>query len=98
MAKERHRWVIYYDETLLMKMNRLREETAIKDNEDVSQIVVSQVVRALIEEKYVEYVDKKNNRSRITTLEEAVKILTQKIDMLITLLMKGGNNVHRTND
>lgn len=93
MAKERHRWVIYYDETLLMKMNRLREETAIKDNEDVSQIVVSQVVRALIEEKYVEYVDKKNNRSRITTLEEAVKMLTQKIDMLITLLMKGDNHV-----
>jgi len=88
MADNRRRWVIYYDETLLMKMNRLREETAIKDNVDVSEIIVSQVVRALIEEKYIEYVDKKNNRSRITTLEEAVKILTQKIDWLITFLME----------
>jgi argininosuccinate lyase len=77
MAKERHRWVIYYDETLLMKMNRLREETAKKDNVDISEIAVSQVVRAITEEKYIEYANKQNNSARITTLVEKEEITAE---------------------
>lgn len=77
MAKERHRWVIYYDETLLMKMNRLREETAKKDSITVDDVPVSQVVRNLTEEKYIEYVDKQNNRSRLTTLVEKEEVTAE---------------------
>lgn len=80
MAKERHRWVIYYDETLLMKMDRLREETAKKDNVDVSEIAVSQVVRAITEEKYIEYANKQNNSARITTLVEKEEITQERLD------------------
>lgn len=80
MAKERHRWVIYYDETLLMKMNRLREETAKKDNVDISEIAVSQVVRAITEEKYIEYANKQNNSARITTLVKKEEVTQERLD------------------
>jgi len=82
MVKERHRWVIYYDETLLMKMNRLREETAKKDNVTADDVPVSQVVRAITEEKYIEYVNKQNNSARITTLVEKEEITAETLAAL----------------
>lgn len=70
MAEKQRRWVVYYDDTFLMKMNRLREEYAKKYYIPVDEVSVSEVVKSIAEEKYVEYVDKTNNRARITNLAE----------------------------
>jgi hypothetical protein len=71
MAEKQKRWVIYYDDTLLKKMDRLREENAKKNFVPVEEVAVSDVVKAVVDEKYIEYVDVKNNRARITTLAES---------------------------
>lgn len=82
MAGAQKRWVIYYDETLLKKMDRLREENAKKYYVPVEEMSVSEVVKAIVEEKYIEYVDKKNNRHRITTLGEGQEEIKQELIQL----------------
>ena len=98
MAKERHRWVIYYDETLLMKMNRLREETAKKDNVTADDVPVSQVVRAITEEKYIEYVNKQNNSARITTLVEKEEITQNVLLTVVEELKRLGKAIDRLSE
>lgn len=84
MADTRKRWVIYYDETMERNMNRLKVETAKKDGVPVNKITIRRVVDDTTREKYVEYIDKQNNRARITdiidrltALELAVKELAE---------------------
>lgn len=75
MGNERHRWVLYTDETMIRNMERIRTEIAKKDGVDAESITNRRVVAEVLNEKFVEYADKQNNRARITTLVENVEKL-----------------------
>jgi|SRR5882672_9407524 len=110
MTDKRKRWVIYYDEDLQTRVDRLRLEAAKKDGVPVKRISVRRVIADAVGEKYVEYVDKQNNRARITTIVETlVSLIEVNVDLVtehkeltlavqeLILLTKGANHEQSIN-
>lgn len=77
---------IYLDDSTLKMFEDLREWIGKKEGGET--ISDSFIGRSLIEEKHREYVDKQNNRARITTLVEQVAMLTTEIKRLSELIEK----------